>query len=152
MTREELEAEVKALCPEMLSHEHFMHVAECVFCKGIPNDTHRALDDDEFESWHKLSEKLHTATVGQVIKYLQDNFKLDNKLCYMNYVQGCKNDCAYMTKDQLGNQFFKYVKQMKDEISKDILSKEDSQFTEESVKDYLDDNYPYVNDNDVIIC
>ena len=64
MTREELEAKVKELCPEMLTHENFMHAADCVFCKEVSNDNGKALDDEEFEAWMKLSEKLHTATVG----------------------------------------------------------------------------------------
>ena len=64
MTKEELEAKVKELCPEMLTHENFMHAAYCVFCKEVSNDNRKALDDEEFEAWTKLSEKLHTATVG----------------------------------------------------------------------------------------
>ena len=64
MTKEELANKVKELCPEMLTHENFMHAAYCVFCKEVSNDNMKALDDDELESYHKLSEKLHTATVG----------------------------------------------------------------------------------------
>ena len=141
MTRDELELEVKALCPEMLSHEHFMHVAECVFCKEILNDSHRALDDSEFEAWHKLSEKLHTATVAQVIEYLKKNFNLNDKLCYMDYVQGYKNDCTYMTKDQLGKRFFYYVKELKQRNMERC----------HSTKEQEDNIYPYVNDNDIIL-
>ena len=128
MTREELEAKVKELCPEMLTHENFMHAADCVFCKEVSNDNMKALDDEELEAWYKLSEKLHTATVGQLVKYLKDNFKLDDKLCYMDCVEGFKNDCTYITKDQLGDRFFKYVKTL-----------------------VHTDAYPYVNDNDVIV-
>ena len=62
------------------------------------------------------------------MKYLKDNFKPDDKLCYMDCVEGCKNDCTYITKDQLGDRFFKYVKTL-----------------------VHTDSYPYVNDNDVII-
>lgn len=141
MTREELELEIKEICPEMLSHAHFMHVAECIFCKGIPNDTGKAIDDNEFESWHKLSEKLHTTTVKQLIDYLQANFKLDDKLCYMDYVQGYKNDCTYIIKDQLGKRFFYSVKDLKDRNMKK------HNFT----KDKEDDLYSYVNDNDVVV-
>ena len=64
MTREELEAKVKEICPEMLTHENFMHAAYRVFCKEVSNDNMKALDDEELEAWYKLSEKLHTATVG----------------------------------------------------------------------------------------
>ena len=64
MTREELTAKVKEICPEMLTHDNFMHAADCVFCKNIPNDSRKSLSDEEFEAWTKLSEKLHTATVG----------------------------------------------------------------------------------------
>ena len=128
MTREELEAKVKELCPEMLTHENFMHAADCVFCKEVPNDSRKALDAEELEAWTKLSETMHTATVGQLVKYLKDNFKPNDKLCYMDCVEGCKNDCTYITKDQLGDRFFKYVKTL-----------------------VHIDSYPYVNDNDVII-
>ena len=128
MTREELEAKVKELCPEMLTHENFMHAADCVFCKEASNDSRKALDAEELEAWYKLSETMHTATVGQLVKYLKDNFKPDDKLCYMDCVEGCKNDCTYITKDQLGDRFFKYVKTL-----------------------VHIDSYPYVNDNDVII-
>ena len=64
MTREELEAKVKEICPEMLTHENFMHAADCVFCKEVSNDSRKALDDEELEAWYKLSEMMHTATVG----------------------------------------------------------------------------------------
>ena len=64
MTREEIEAKVKELCPEMLTHENFMHAADCVFCKEASNDSRKALDAEELEAWHKLSETMHTATVG----------------------------------------------------------------------------------------
>lgn len=128
MTREELEAKVKELCPEMLTHENFMHAADCMFCKDVHNDNRKALDDEELEAWTKLSETMHAVTVGQLVKYLKDNFKLDDKLCYMNCVEGCKNDCTYITKDQLGDRFFKYVKTL-----------------------VHIDSYSYVNDNDVII-
>ena len=98
MTREELEEKVNEICPEMLSHANFMRVAECIFCKEVPNDGER-LKVDELESWNKLNSKLNTATVAQVIEHLQKNFKPDDKLCYMDCVQGCKNDCTYITKD-----------------------------------------------------
>ena len=35
MTREELEAKVKEICPETLTHENFMHAAECAFLQII---------------------------------------------------------------------------------------------------------------------
>ena len=128
MTIEELEAKVKEFCPEMLTHENFMHAADCVFCKEASNDSRKALDAEELEAWYKLSEMMHTATVGQLVKYLKDNLKLDDKLCYMDCVEGVKNDCTYITKDQLGDRFFRYVKTL---VHTDL--------------------YPYINDNDVII-
>ena len=128
MTKEELADKVKEFCPEMLTHKNFMHAADCVFCKNIPNDSRKSLSDEELEAWTKLSETMHTATVGQLVKYLKDNFKPDDKLCYMDCVEGFKNDCTYITKDQLGDRFFKYVKTL-----------------------VHTDSYPYVNDNDVII-
>ena len=128
MTKEELANKVKEFCPEMLTHENFMHAADCVFCKEASNDSRKALDAEELEAWYKLSEMMHTATVGQLVKYLKDNFKLDDKLCYMDCVEGVKNDCTYITKDQLGDRFFKYVKTL-----------------------VHIDSYPYVNGNDVII-
>ena len=141
MTKEELEAKVKELCPEMLTHENFMHAAECVFCKEVPNDSHKALSDDEFEAWHKLSEKLDTATVAQVIEYLQKNFNLDDKLCYMDCIEGVKNDCTYVTKDQLGHGFFYYVKDLKRRNIERC----------HSTKEQEDNMFPYVDDNDVVI-
>ena len=64
MTKEELTDNVKKLCPEMLTHENFMYAADCVFCKNIPNDSRKSLSDEELEAWTKLSETIHTATVG----------------------------------------------------------------------------------------
>lgn len=141
MTKDELIDNVKELCPQMLEHENFMHMAECVFCKEVLNDCGKALSTDEFEAWHKLSDKLRTATVAQLIKYLQENFKLNDKLCYMDCVEGCKNDCMYITKDQLGSRFFYYVKELKERNMKRC----------NSTKQQEDNIYPYVNDNDVII-
>lgn len=63
-------------------------------------------------------------TVGQLISYLKENFKPDDKVCYMDCVEGLKNDCTYVTKDMLGDRLFKYVG---------------------------DDNYEYVSKNDVIV-
>ena len=141
MTREELEAKVKEMCPEMLTHENFMHAAECAFCKNIPNDNGKTLSDDELESYHKLIEKLNTATVAQVIEHLKKNFKMDDKLCYMDCIEGFKNDCTYVTKDQLGQSFFYYVKDLKDRNMKRC----------HSTKEQEDGIYPYVGDNDVIV-
>ena len=141
MTREELEAKVKEMCPEMLTHENFMHAAECAFCKNILNDSGKTLSDDELESYHKLSEKLNTATVAQVIEHLKKNFKMDDKLCYMDCIEGFKNDCTYVTKDQLGQSFFYYVKDLKDRNMKRC----------HSTKEQEDGIYPYVSDNDVIV-
>ena len=141
MTREELEAKVKEICPEMLTHENFMHAAECAFCKNIPNDNRKTMSDDELESYHTLIEKLNTATVAQVIEHLKKNFKMDDKLCYMDCIEGFKNDCTYVTKDQLGQSFFYYVKDLKDRNMKRC----------HSTKEQEDGIYPYVSDNDVIV-
>lgn len=140
MKREELDAVVKEVCPEMLSHANFMHAAECIYCKEIPNDGER-IANSELEAWHKLSARLDSATVSQVIEYLKTHFKPDDKLCYMDYVQGCKNDCTYMTIDQLGKDFFYYVKDLKERnMKKYKISKNEE-----------DQIYPYVEDNDVIL-
>ena len=141
MTREELEAKVKEMCPEMLTHENFMHAAECAFCKNIPNDNRKTMSDDELESYHKLSEKLNTATVAQVIEHLKKNFKLDDKLCYMDCIEGVKNDCTYVTKDQLGHSFFYYVKDLKRRNIERC----------HSTKEQEDNMFPYVDDNDIIM-
>ena len=66
MTKEELETKVREQCPAMLEHKNFMHAAECVFCKGIPNDSGKSLTSDELVAWHKMN----TATVAQVIEHL----------------------------------------------------------------------------------
>ena len=141
MTKEELTDKVKEMCPEMLTHENFMHAAECVFCKNIPNDNRKALSDDEFESYHKLIEKLNTATVAQVIEHLKNNFKMDDKLCYMDCIEGVKNDCTYVTKDQLGHSFFYYVKDLKRRNIERC----------HSTKEQEDSMFPYVDDNDIIM-
>ena len=141
MTKEELTDKVKEMCPEMLTHENFMHAAECVFCKNIPNYNRKTMSADEIEAYHKLIEKLNTATVAQVIEHLKNNFKMDDKLCYMDCIEGFKNDCTYVTKDQLGKSFFYYVKDLKDRNMKRC----------HSTKEQEDDIYPYVGDNDVIV-
>ena len=125
----------------MLTHDNFMNVVECSFCKNISNDSRKSLSDDELESYHKLSEKLNTATVAQVIEHLKKNFKMDDKLCYMDCIEGFKNDCTYVTKDQLGQSFFYYVKDLKDRNMKRC----------HSTKEQEDGIYPYVSDNDVIV-
>ena len=66
MTKEELETKVREQCPAMLEHKNFMRAAECVFCKGIPNDSGKSLTSDELVAWHKMN----TATVAQVIEHL----------------------------------------------------------------------------------
>lgn len=68
--------------------------------------------------------KENTYTVGQLISYLKENFKLDDKVCYMDCVEGLKNDCTYVTKDMLGTKLFRYVN---------------------------DDFYEYVSKDDVIV-
>lgn len=139
MTKEELIAKVKEICPQMLSHDNFMHAAECVFCKGIPNDSRKVLSGEEFEAWNSLGDRLRTATVSHLIKYLRENFKPDDKLCYMDCVEGYKNDCTYIDKSQLGSRFFYYVRDLTTAIDRERTDDPDYPL------------YPYVNDNDVVI-
>lgn len=121
MIKDELIDKIKEICPQMLDHENFMYAAECVFCKGIPNDSGKALSREEFEAWHNLSDKLCTATISQLIKYLRENFKPDDKLCYMDCVEGYKNDCTYIAKSQLGSRFFYYVKILRPQLIANVL-------------------------------
>ena len=74
----------------------------------------------------------HTATIGFLVEYLKNNFKPENKVCYMNCVEGLKNDCTYVVKEQLGNVFFRKVKNIKRDIGST-------------------DEFPFVKDEDVII-
>jgi len=147
MTNKVLEDVVKRECPDMLSHEDFMHNLSCKFCcddmsLSASSKKMRHLTDEEYEAYSKLRETLNTATIEQLVEYLQENFKLDDKLCYMDCVEGLKNDCKYVDEVDVGKRFFRYVKDMKRNIMKqdESLSKKD-----------LDDMYMYVNDNDVII-
>lgn len=143
VSKDKLVEVVSEICPEMLSHEKFMHAAKCVFCEDKPNSIGiGALAHDEFEAWHKLSDKLRTATISQVLNYLKKNFKPDDKLCYMDCVEGVRNDCTYITRDQLGERFFYTVKSMKEREKKRYPIENDEN---------LHELFPYVNDNDVVI-
>lgn len=102
MTKEELAVKVKELCPEMLSHENFMHDLGCMLddCEiACKKKIMKQLTNEEYEAYVKVREALCTATVGQAIEHLKANFKPTDKVCYMDCVQGYKNDCTYMTKD-----------------------------------------------------
>jgi len=79
---------------------------------------------------------LGTATVGQVIKHLKENFKPTDRLCYMDCIEGLRNECTYVTKDRLGERFFYYVKDIKARI--DAIE--------------ADQMFSFVNDNDVVMC
>ena len=59
----------------------------------------------------------------------------------MDCVEGMKNDCTCITKDQLGKRFFYYVKDLKARnMEKFKLTKEQE-----------DDMFPYVGDEDVVV-
>lgn len=147
MTREELIEIVKNECPAMLERGDFMHDLIVAYSDDNRSKKELAkkmqlLSDDEYENWCKLRDTLGTATVGQAIKYLQENFKPYDKLCYMDCVEGCKNDCTYVTKDQLGTRFFYYVGDMK----KRAMERRGTDDASESAM------FPYVADNDVVVC
>jgi len=73
------------------------------------------------------------ATVGDLIKYLQDNCKPEDKLC-MFYEGGAYINLERIPKTCIGNKLFIYVKNFK-KINKDLE----------------DDLYSYVKDNDLIV-
>lgn len=82
----------------------------------------------------------YSATVQDFIDYLETHFKLDDKLCYMDCVEGLMNDCTYMTKEQLGKKFFYRVAALKERAIRNGSSKE-----------VEDEMFPYVDDSDVVV-
>ena len=82
-----------------------------------------------------------TATVGDLIKHLQDNFKPTDKLCFWDE-GGAHMECVHVPVDWFEKQMmFKYVKDDKDRrmaLYKDSKKK-------------VDEDFEFVSDNDVII-
>ena len=82
-----------------------------------------------------------TATVGDLIKHLQDNFKPTDKLCFWDE-GGAHMECVHVPVDLFEKQImFKYVKDDKDRrmaLYKDSKKK-------------VDEDFEFVSDNDVII-
>ena len=82
-----------------------------------------------------------TATVGDLIKHLQDNFKPTDKLCFWDE-GGAHMECVHVPVDWFEKQImFKYVKDDKDRrmaLYKDSKKK-------------VDEDFEFVSDNDVII-
>jgi len=142
MSIEDVKKVMQKVCPDMLSNDNFMQHTVNKYCNGEFCNA-KALNDEEYDAWCKLREVIGTATVGQVIKHLKENFKPTDQLCYMDCVEGCKNDCTYVTKDQLGKRFFYYMKDLKRRVLNETgsISKKD-----------LDGKYPYVQDEDVVVC
>ena len=82
-----------------------------------------------------------TATIGDLIKHLQDNFKSTDKLCFWNK-GGDHMECVHVPVDWFEKQImFKYVKDDKDRRM--ILYKDS--------KKKIDEDFGFVSDNDVII-
>lgn len=77
----------------------------------------------------------YVATVGDLIKYLQDNCNPNDKLC-MFYEGGAYVNLERIPKDFIGDRVFIYVKKFKED-NKKILDD--------------DELYNYVKDNDLII-
>ena len=82
-----------------------------------------------------------TATIGDLIKHLQDNFKPTDKLCFWDE-GGAHMECVHVPVDWFEKQMmFKYVKDDKDRrmaLYKDSKKK-------------VDEDFEFVSDNDVII-
>ena len=92
------------------------------------------------EEIDKIIEK-YTATVGDLIQHLQDNFKPTDKLCFWDE-GGAHMECVHVPVDWFEKQMmFKYVKDDKDRrmaLYKDSKKK-------------VDEDFEFVSDNDVII-
>ena len=85
--------------------------------------------------------KKPTATVGDLIKHLQDNFKPTDKLCFWDE-GGAHMECVHVPVDWFEKQImFKYVKDDKDRRM--ALYK--------NSKKKVDEDFEFVSDNDVII-
>jgi len=121
-----LEEIVRNVCPDMLSDEYFMKTLVNHYCDNVTIDV-KAFSHQQYKSWCNIHDFINTATVGQLIDYLKNNFKEDDKVCYMDCVEGYKNDCTYVTKDMLGKRILRY------------LNEDDEKF------------YPYVKMGDVIL-
>ena len=67
----------------------------------------RGLSEEGYTEYLRQHDRISSATIGDLISYLEKNFKPDDKVCWMDCVEGVKNDCTYMTKDQLGTRFFR---------------------------------------------
>ena len=82
-----------------------------------------------------------TATVGDLIKHLQDNFKPTDKLCFWDE-GGAHMECVHVPVDWFEKQImFKYVKDDKDRRM--ALYK--------NSKKKVDEDFEFVSDNDIII-
>lgn len=82
-----------------------------------------------------------TATVGDLIQHLQDNFKQTDKLCFWDE-GGAHMECVHVPVDWFEKQImFKYVKDDKDRRM--ALYK--------NSKKKVDEDFEFVSDNDVII-
>jgi len=71
------------------------------------------MTDEEYIEHLRQKEIEHTATIGDVISFLEENFRPDDKMCYMDCIEGMKNDCTFVRKRDLGDRFLYYVKKLK---------------------------------------
>lgn len=97
---------------------------------------------EEFGKWATEESRKHAVTVNDYVRYLLDNFKPTDKICYMDCVEGLRNDCTYITVDMLGKSMFRYVKDVK-KVTADRLGK-----TPDDVADMF---MPEIHDNDVLV-
>ena len=111
LSEEELMWKIDDACPEMKSNRYLMTMTKRVFC-GISNPRwkERPLTDKEYQVYRKLAHEIRDMKIGDMIDFLKRNFKPDEKVCYMDCVEGLKNDCTYVRKSQLGERFFRYAK------------------------------------------
>ena len=79
--------------------------------KKLSPEEIRNLSQEEYEQYLKDYELDRTATIGYLIDYLKKNFKPDDRVCYMDCVEGVKNDCTYIEKEQLGDRFFRKLRE-----------------------------------------
>lgn len=79
------------------------------------------------------------ATVGQLIDYLRDNFRRDDALCFW-YEGGAYMNCERVPSSFIGDRMFVYVKDDKDKMIARGHSKKS-----------MDEDYQYVQDNDVLV-
>ena len=108
LSEEELMWKIDEVCPEMKSNKYLMISAKRVFCDiPTPRCRRRVLTNAEYQIYEKLSCEIRDAKVGDLIDYLKQKFKPDDKVCYIDCVEGVKNDCTYVRKTQLGDRFFR---------------------------------------------